>query len=127
MASNGSIETFSAGFVYTLPVEYVDAGIIKVRISAGMIINLADNLADISIGIVRSDEIGGVGSELILTSLQSCNSTTFANYDFAIDSSTLVAGDTLQGMITLRGRDDASPSNVYGAITSIKFMAEIKA
>jgi len=84
---------------FILPVEYISGGAVLFRIRVKMP-NAADpGATTIDLECYKSDNEGGVGADICATGLQTYN-TSYANYDFVITPTGLVAGDRLDLEIT---------------------------
>lgn len=86
-----------------------------VRLRAGMITTVASVSATIDVAAYKAHASdGGVitGSDLILTTAQSINSTTWADKDFELDTTSLSAGDELDILVSIAVNDASSVTAV---------------
>lgn len=113
-------------FGFWLPPEYEDAETVQCRIHAGMNTTVSDGTATVDLEVYESDKEAGIGSDLVTTAAQSINSLTFADFDFSITASGLVAGDQLDCRITIAITDTATGTAVIGEIGYIAFLLDIK-
>jgi len=107
--------TRKARFTFTLPPEYVSDGAVFIRLRAGMVTTVADTSCTIDAAAFKASSSAGAvitGSDLVTTSATTINSLTWANVDFAVTQSGLVAGDELDVLITIAGVDGASATAV---------------
>lgn len=91
-ASNGDSQDDAAVFLFPLPNLYVSGAAITVRIRAKKD-TTAGTVAD-KVDLVAKLVGDTLGSELCTTAAQSIT-TSYANYDFTVDPTGLVAGDIL--------------------------------
>lgn len=54
------------------------------------------------------------------------NSTTFADKDFTIDTSSLTSGDWLDVLVTVSVNDGATAGSVVGAIGAVEILLDIR-
>ena len=108
-----------------LPAEYVTGGNFRLRFFAGMVTTIADSLCQID---VECAEIIGatVGSDICTTSIQSMNSTAFANKDFVMDASSASAGKSYDVRVTLTVNDGGTGTAVIAAIAKTKLVIAMK-
>lgn len=109
-----------------LPVEYVAAQPVRIRLSAGMITSVSDTTAVIDIEAYKVDRVGGIGSDLCATAAQSINSLTFAEKDFTITATTLSPGDVLDVRVAITVTDGATGTAVIGAFGAMDLLCSIK-
>lgn len=119
--------TLRAATEVEVPAEYVDGQTVVFRFRAGFITTICDGAGTIDVEIFRKTGDGAtLSSDLVTTPATSFKSTTFANYDFAVTSSSIVAGDLLQIRITMSIADAATGTAVIGAIESMKLLFDVK-
>jgi len=109
-----------------LPAEYVDGETIAIRLGAGMITTVADGSATIDVEAYKVGLDGAMGSDLCSTSAASINSLTFADKDFTIDGSGLVAGDELDVRVAIAVSDAATGTAVIGAFRQAALLADVQ-
>jgi hypothetical protein len=121
--------THNARVIVHLPWCYVDGNTATLRFHAGMLTTAADNTATLdcivykNIADLNNDAIG---SDLVTIGAQTINSTTFANIDFPLTASGLVAGDVLDVVIQTAVNDAASGTTVIAAITSAHLLCDVR-
>ncbi|CAK9100768.1 Uncharacterized protein SCF082_LOCUS47139 [Durusdinium trenchii] len=125
LASAGST-TRKARFRTRLPHEYEDGETVQIRVYAGMDTNIADNAATVDIVCYEDDGEGGISADLCATAAQSANSATFANLDFAITATGLVAGSMLDFRIDFLVNDGATGSGVIGVIGALQLLCDCR-
>ena len=119
--------TLRAACEIRIPIEYVDAQTLNLRCRAGMITTVADGSATIDFELYRKTGDGAtLSSDLITTAATTINSTTFANKDFTITATNVVAGDVVQIRMTMAIVDTATGTAVIGAVESVKLLADVK-
>lgn len=109
-----------------LPVEYVAAQTVRIRLSAGMITTVSDTSAVLDIEAYKVDRDGGISADLCATVAQSINSLTFAEKDFDITATTLTPGDVLDVRVTITVVDGATATAVIGAFGALDLLADVK-
>lgn len=112
--------------VVQIPPEFVTSGTIKIRAHAGMKTTVADNSCTIDFQAYRSDLEDGVGSDLVGTSATTINSTTEADKDFTVDSTTLLPGDYLDIRMVIACNDAATVTAVIPFVGSIELLIDIR-
>lgn len=106
--------------------EYVLGETIKLRVRGAMLV-VADTTATLDVEVYVNDGDGGVGSELHSAAAQNVNSASYANYDFTIDGSALVAGDTLDCRLTVAISDSGdAAANILFEISRVQLIRDIK-
>lgn len=101
-----------ARFTFALPPEYVSGGSVIIRVRAGMVTTVASASATIDFAAYKHNGSVITGSDLIATSATSINSLTWANYDFTITPTGLVAGDEFDVLCTIDVVDVATGTAV---------------
>lgn len=128
--STGDVKASSvtryARFQFQLPPEYVAGQSVTVRLHAGMTTTAADTSATVDVECYESDAEAGVGSDLCTTNAQSINNVTWADKDFIVTPSGLVAGDVLDIRITVAVVDGATGTAVIADIGKISMLLDVK-
>ena len=115
-----------ARFRFTMPPEYDAGETITVRFHSGMVTTAADTSCTLDLVAYLANDEGGIGSDLCATAAQSINSLTYADKDFTITPSGIVAGDTFDCRIHVASTDAATGTAVIASIGAIWFMLDIK-
>lgn len=119
--------TRRARFVVSLPAEYVAGQSITIRVSAGMLTTVADTTCTVDIEAYLHGRDNTIdGSDLCTTAAQSMNSLTFADKDFTITPTGLVAGDQLDVRLSVACNDAATVTPVTPAIGAIELVTSIR-
>ena len=100
----------------TLPHDYVPGSAITLRLHAGMVSTIADGTAELDAVAHKSDDEGAVGGDLVTTVIADMNSVTFADKDFALTSTGLVAGDQLDIRVEMKVNDAATVTEVNAKV-----------
>lgn len=112
---------------FQLPPEYVTGTAVVLRLHAGMITTIAGTAATADVECYKSGKEAAVsGSDLCTTSATTINSLTFADKDFAITGTGLVAGDWLDIRLTVLVNDAATVTAVIGCIGSAEMLLTIR-
>lgn len=112
--------------VHDLPAEYVSGAAITIRAHAGMNTTVANGTATVDFEVYKSDDEGGVGSDICATAAQTINSLTDADKDFTITPTGLAAGDTLIIRMTVAVTDSGTGTAVIGQVGSVDVLAGVK-
>lgn len=119
--------TLRAACEVVVPAEYVDGETITLRCRAGFITTICDGAGTIDFEVYAKGGTGAaLGSDLCATAATSFKSLTFANYDFTITPTAVVAGDTLQIRMTMSIIDAATATAVIGAVEQVKMLYDVK-
>lgn len=118
--------TLYARQVWTIPAEYDAAQALTIRIAGGAQTTVASTTLTVDVQCYKSDNQGGVGSDLCATAAQSINSLTFSNKDFTITPTGLAAGDQLDIRIAIAVVDAATGTAVIGAIGAVQALVTVR-
>lgn len=114
---NVTIVAQYARTIYKLPPEYVAGASAILRFAAGALTTVAGTSLTLDCEAYKSSrDTLKTGSDLVSTSATSINSLTFANTDFVLTTTGLVAGDWLDIRITFAGVDAANTGAIFAAI-----------
>lgn len=118
----------SARVLVQLPWNYVDGNTITLRFKAGMITTISDGTATLDCLAFKQQEDpdDAIGSDLCSTAATTINSLTFANIDFTITPTGLVAGDILDVKITTAVNDGATGTAVIAGISTAKLLCDVR-
>lgn len=111
---------------YTLPPEYVAGQTLQIVVIAGANTTVSDTSMTVDAEACKVGTDGTVGSDLVSTAAQDCNSLTAAAKTFTLDSSGLSAGDKLDIRITITTNDAATVAAVKGVVNRAYLLADIK-
>jgi len=108
-----------------LPAEYEPGGEITLRAFCGMVTTVADGSATIDFEAAR---VAGAttGSDLVTTAAVTINSLTFANKDFVVTPTGLIAGDKLDIRVTIAVVDAAGATAVIAAIAKTQLLCVVR-
>lgn len=122
--ANNNSKTDKFRLLVPLPVEYVAAGDVKVRIRAkvGAAMAVAQTIA---VTCYESDKGGGVSADLCATAAQNL-STSFANLDFTITATALLPGDLLDIEVTGVANDTGGTANEKIYIGAVQLLCDVK-
>lgn len=115
-----------ARFRFSIPPEYDPGETINVRFHCGMVTTVADTSCTIDLVAYLVNDEGSIGSDLCTTAAQSMNSLTYADKDFTITPTGIVAGDTFDCRVHISSVDSATATAVIAAIGAIWFLLDIK-
>lgn len=115
-----------ARFLVELPAEYDAAETVVIRIHAGMKTTVADGSCTVDIQAYESNAEGGISADLCTTAAQSMNSLTFADLDFAITATSLVAGDVLDVRVAVACTDAATGTAVTPTLGKISLCCDVR-
>jgi hypothetical protein len=115
-----------ARFQVPLPAEYDDGETVQIRLYAGMETTVADTSALVDVVAYEIDGTGGISADLVTTAATTANSLTYANVDFTLTATSLVAGDILDVRIAFAVTDGATATAVIGSIGKIALLCDIR-
>ena len=115
-----------ARFQVKLPECYDSGETITLNVSAGVVTTVADTTCTIDAEVYKLDKITGIGSDICATGATSINSLTFADIQFTITPSGVVAGDVLDVRIAIACNDAATGTAVTPTIAAIDLLCDIK-
>lgn len=123
--ANGNAKTDMGRCEFVLPPEYVAGGAITLRVHARTNPVAAGGGAGTSTldaQVHKSNREAGAGSDICATGAQSINSATWADKDFTITPTGLVAGDLLDIELTIAVNDTGGGSAAYGFIGAVQVL-----
>jgi hypothetical protein len=124
---NAGATTRYARFMKELPENYEAGETITLRFYAGMETTVASVSASLDVEAFFTNYEGVVsGSDLCTTAAQSINSLVFADKDFTITPTGLVAGDWLDIRIAVAVNDSATATAVDAAIGRIQLLCDTR-
>lgn len=109
-----------------LPWDYVAGQSIVLRFHAGMVTTVAGTSCVLDVVAYKSDEELGLSADLCATNAQSMNSLSFADLDFVITPTGLVAGDVLDVRISIASVDAATGTAVIPTIGATKLLYDAR-
>lgn len=114
-------------FFIRLPENYVAAGDVRLRFSAGMKTTIADVscTVDAEAYLIARDGLIS-GSDLVSTAATTMNSVTFADKDFTITATALEPCDTLAVRVSIACNDAATVTAVTPAIGAVDLVCDVK-
>ena len=127
----GDVKTLTvtryARVVFQVPQSFVTGQSIVLVTSAGMVTTVASTSATVDFEVYKMGENALIsGSDVCNTAAQSCNSLTFADKSFDLNTSTLAGGDLLDIRVTLAVTDAATGTAVIAALGAVKVAVDIK-
>ena len=123
--TNTDSKTEVARLQFILPPEYEDGQSVSVRLHARVDVARQAS-ASVDVQCYKVDKEIGVGSDICATAAQSINTDVWADKDFTITPTGLVAGDLLDIEITGVGDDTGGSSNGYVQIGAVQMLLDIK-
>lgn len=109
-----------------LPVEYVAAQTVTIRLNGHVTTTVADTSCTVDVQAYRVGRDGTVGSDICATAAQSINSLSAANKDFTITPASLSPGDLLDVRIAIIWVDGATGTAVVPTINAVELLADVK-
>jgi hypothetical protein len=122
----GTTTTAYARTLYPLPVEYDSGQDLRLRVHCGALTTVSDTNLDIDVEVFKSNKAAGIGSDLCLTALMTCNSLTLSGKQFVIDPSGLVTGDTLDMRITMTATDSGNAGVMIPFIGETAMLMDVR-
>ncbi len=123
---NAGATTRYARAVIPLPWSYVDGQTVTLRFHAGMVTTVASVSGTLDVVAYKSDGELGLSADLCTTSAVDINSLTFADFDFSITPTALVAGDELDVRIAIAVNDSATGTAVIGCIGKATLLCDVR-
>lgn len=123
---NAGAVTLYARVRAALPAEYDAGQTITLRLKCGMVTTVASVSATVDVEAYKVNSEGGIGSDLCATSATTINSLTYANKDFTITETGLVAGDVFDIRITVAVNDSGTGTAVIAAIGSCDLLCDVR-
>jgi hypothetical protein len=120
--ASGTTVTQKARFTCYLPAEYVSGGAVKIRLRAK--VEVAANVSN-TLDVSAYETDGTLSADLVTTAAQALT-TSFADYDFVVTSTSLVAGDELDVLITLAANDTGATNACILNLSNIKVYCAVK-
>lgn len=123
-SNGGSTATTSdtAGFFLTLPSEYVDGGPITIRVRAK--VSAARAVSATIVASAKKYTDGALGSELIATAAKALT-TAYADYDFVVTPTGLVAGNQLWIVVTAANNDTGGSTNGITTVAAVSLVVPV--
>lgn len=115
-----------ARFQVALPTNYVSGETVTLRLYCGMGTTVAGTSCTVDAQVYEADGAAGISADLCTTNAQSMNSLTFANKDFTITPTALVAGDVLDIRIAVACNDAATGTVVEPIVGKISLLTDVK-
>lgn len=115
-----------ARFLVALPAEYDSGETVTVRIHAGMVTTVADTSCTVDVQAYESNGEAGISADLCATAAQSMNSLTYADKDFTITPTALVAGDVLDVRVAVTCTDASGGAAVIPVLGSITLLCDVR-
>lgn len=112
-------------FSVPIPANYEDGETIQIRVRAKMETTLADVSCTVDLEAYVGSS-GSLGSDLVVTSAQSINSLTAANYDFTLSGSGVNPGDLIECRMSIVCNDAASATAVTPAIYKVSLLCDTR-
>jgi len=109
-----------------MPWDYVAGQTVTLRFHAGMVTTVAATSCLLDVSAYASDEELGLSADLCATAAQSMNSVTFADLDFVITPTALVAGSLLDIRIEIASVDAATGTPVIPTIGAAKLLYDAR-
>jgi len=106
-----------------LPWTYQSAQTVTLRFHAGMLTAISDGTATLDVEAYESDKDNTVSADLYAGAAKDINSMTFADIDFAITPTNLVAGDVLDVRIAI-AVNDAGTAVTNGCIGDARILCD---
>jgi hypothetical protein len=109
-----------------LPWDYEDGQTVKLRFHAGMDTTVADDYCRLDVECYETDEETGISADLYAGDYQSINALVFADIDFTITATSLVAGDLLDIRIKIYANDVTNAGVMKGTIGAAKLVCDVR-
>ena len=126
--NNHAAASYVARGEIQIPWEYIAAGSVTLRLHAGMLTTVASVACTLDLEVYKSDEDSTSTGDLVpsTTTAQDMNSDSFADFDFALTSTTLSPGDLLDVEITVSADDDGDAGAMTACIGSVQLLCDVR-
>jgi len=118
--------TLYARTTFTLPAEYDAAQAVTIRIKGAAVTTVASTTLNVDVECRKSNNEGGLGSDICATSAQSINNLSYTNRDFTITPTGLAAGDVLDIRISIIVVDAATGTAVIGSLGVVQALVAVR-
>lgn len=118
----GTTADEKCAFEVVLPQEYRAGAAVTLRAYAGMLTTVSDTSCTLDVEAWESDGTGAVGADICATAAQTINSLTFANKDFTITPTNLVAGDKLIIRLSIAGADTTDAGVMIPEVAKVSLL-----
>lgn len=116
-----------ARFLVAMPPAYDARSTVNIVANAGMITQIADDSSNLDFSAYKCDRFGvGISADLISTAAQNINSLTFAEYTFAMTTTSLHAGDMIDLRLELDMQDDNPSLTVEARVGALWLECDIR-
>ena len=123
---NGGVSHYYARGEIALPWNYVSANTVTIRVHAGMLTAVGDQSCTVDLQVYESDKDSTSTGDICATEeAQNMNSLVFADFDFSITATNLVAGDLLDVLIDVAADDDGT-AVCTGCIGAVQLLCDVK-
>jgi len=123
--ANNNSKTETTRFTFTLPAEYDAGETITIRCH-GRVDVVANASATLDVQCYENDREAGISADLCATGAQSINSASWADKDFTITPTALVAGDSLDVELTTVVDDTGGGGTCKAQIGQVEFLLDIR-
>ncbi len=123
-SASGNSKSDACRFLFKLPAEYVAGGDITLRVHS-MITGNVNVAQTVDASAYLTDGAAGIGSDLVTTSAITLT-TSFADHDFTITPTSLVAGNILDIQLTIAANDTGASNNKLCKIGAVSLLLDIK-
>lgn len=122
-SSSGTTKTQKTRFLANVPAEYTAGDSLLMRVR-GKVEVVAQVSATVDFSVYDTD--GALSADLCATAAKSINSLSFADYDFIITSTNIVAGDTLDILMTIALDDTGGTNACIANIAQLKLVCNVR-
>lgn len=117
--------TWNARQLIRVPPTWGAGESLSLTVYGGMNTTVSDTTATIDLSAYKMDRAGGLsGSELVTTAAQSCNDLTAAEFTFALNVSTISAGDLIDLKLSAAINDAATGTVVKVRIGDVRWLVD---
>jgi len=120
---NAGATSRKVGFQFAVPIEYVAAQTITLRVNALTATTVASVSSTVDCEVTNYDD---ATADICATALQSINAVVAANKDFTITATDVTPGDLLDVVLTLAVNDSGTGTAVNPTINSVQMLLDIK-
>jgi len=122
----GAASTRYARCTFPVPQNYDSGQTVQIRVSCAVTTTVCDTSCTIDVECWESDKEAAVGADICATAATSMNSTTWANKDFTITATNLVAGDVLDIRLAIAYSDTGNLGVMIPSIGSVELLCDTR-
>jgi len=122
----GAASTRYARCTFQMPQNYDDGETVQIRLSCAVTTTVCDTSCTVDVECWESDREAGVGADICATAATSMNALAFADKDFTITATNLVAGDIIDIRIAIAYSDAGDLGVMIPTIGAVELLCDTR-